>query len=218
MKPKEFQGAIDGLASSFEAAGASASAEVLVRLSKVFGASSKSSVVATLKALSDVTGGEQASVGSSTVLELVNILNSLRPFANLVAKAGFTKDLNAVASWLKKFTDRDVQGFSDSCVDKLETLVKEGGTGGSGGAGLGMVNKYAVELEGCLGQDDFVALYERLKCDSSLKAADIVAIGKAFTGRKHKSKAAALKAIWDRHHTLLLFRAKAASRDGRSAA
>ena len=82
-----------------------------------------------------------------------------------------------------------------------------------------LVQHHLVQLEKALGDDAaFAAAYNALEHDSDVGKLEIAAIAKGFTNTSPKSRSAALKKIWARHHSLVTFSAKSKSRDGRSAA
>ncbi|MGE0851853.1 MAG: hypothetical protein AB7O44_19865 [Hyphomicrobiaceae bacterium] len=82
-----------------------------------------------------------------------------------------------------------------------------------------VVRRHLWQLEQTLGDDPaFKIAYNALDHDPEVGALEIAELAKRFTEQATKSRPAALKKIWARHHKLMTFKAKPQSRDGRSAA
>jgi hypothetical protein len=119
----------------------------------------------------------------------------------------------AMIAFLLKHSDSDINSFAQLAVTALaspakHTDIKED-----------VVARHLLLLENALGNDAaFTAAYNTLEQHGDVGKLEIAAIAKRFTDTNPKSRPAALKKIWARHHSLVTFDAKSRSRDGRSAA
>jgi len=79
-----------------------------------------------------------------------------------------------------------------------------------------MTKQIIQALEAALGTDDFAAVLEEVK---KVRGLDIVDVAKEFTrGRRQPTKNKALKQIWSRHQSIVLFKARLRAIGNRSAA
>jgi hypothetical protein len=208
MKPKEFA---DGLRKSAELLGTNR-AGLLPVLAGVFDASSAATVAATLTRLEKARVAPPA--GYPSVGEAIGSLPALLKYLKSVGKPPFVKDLELVAGKLATVPHADLHAFVSSAVAELTKppkrppVLKEG-----------VVQHHLTQLEKTLGEDvAFKAAYKELEEDPNVGALEIAALAKRFTDTAIKARSAALKKIWARHHSLMVFKAKSDSRDGRSAA
>jgi hypothetical protein len=79
--------------------------------------------------------------------------------------------------------------------------------------------QYKQKLEATLGDDEkFAAIYNHLRTDIAMGKPEIAALVKQMTGSGARTQDAALKKIWNRHRSLVVFKAKSRTTAGRSAA
>jgi hypothetical protein len=82
----------------------------------------------------------------------------------------------------------------------------------------GLLHLEVSILAGYLFLPAVTAAYKELEEDPHVGALEIAALAKRLTGSAIKARAAAMKKIWARHHSLMVFKAKSEPRDGRLAA
>ncbi len=81
-----------------------------------------------------------------------------------------------------------------------------------------VVLRYSRRLEEALGDDEgFNSAFSALESDDELSVGEVTAIAKKFTNSAPKSRPAALKKIFARHHAIMVSRAKSAATAGRIA-
>ena len=82
-----------------------------------------------------------------------------------------------------------------------------------------LVAHYKEKLEAALGYEEkFSAVYNDLRANTAIGRAEIIALAKQMTGSGTRVEDAALKKIWNRHQSLMVFKAKSRATGGRSAA
>jgi hypothetical protein len=208
MKPNEFAEALRMAAGLL----ASDDATQLCELAGLFDASPAATVVATVTKLKKARSFDPIE-GRPTLGDLLTALSPVAEFVGLYGKPVLAKDLQAVSIFLQDFAKTSVRSFVDEGVTTLTmttspipTLKEE------------VVERHLRRLEQTLGDDAaFSAAYKELERDSDLGKLEIAALAKRFTDTSPKSRPAALKKIWARHHSLMTSKAKSESRAGRSA-
>ncbi|MGH6815347.1 MAG: hypothetical protein ACREC6_06570 [Hyphomicrobiaceae bacterium] len=215
MSPKDFDAALRALARLMKAAGGEAAGANVERLAGIFSASPEKTTAATLKKLSSLeTGGDGQSALAAILRETENFAKSIAgtKFAALVSSLSVVLDRNGTAG---------IANFADAAVAHLRAPKKTSKSGAEKQPAEprnDIVRQYAKRLEDCLGDEGFVAAYRQLEDDKTTSPAEVIAIAKMFTVERPRSRPKALHAIWQRHHNLMGFRDKSASRAGRSAA
>jgi membrane-bound inhibitor of C-type lysozyme len=82
-----------------------------------------------------------------------------------------------------------------------------------------LVVQYKQKLEAALGDEEkFTAIYNDLRANPAMGKPEMTALAKQMTGSGARTQDAALKKIWNRHQSLMLFKAKSRATGGRSAA
>jgi hypothetical protein len=208
MKPKEFA---DGLRESAELLGTNR-AKLLPILAGVFDSSLAATVSATVARLEKARLAPPA--GYPSVGEAIAALDPLIQYLKSYGKPAFVKDLELLTAKSGSLAHASFQAFVDGAIAELtkppkqRPVLKEE-----------VVQHHLARLEKSLGEDvAFTAVYKELEGDPNVGALEITALAKRFTGTAIKARAAAMKKIWARHHSLMIFKAKSDSRDGRSAA
>jgi hypothetical protein len=82
-----------------------------------------------------------------------------------------------------------------------------------------LVAHYKQKLEAAFGDDEkFAAICNDRRIDIAMGKPEIAALAKQMTGRGARTQDAALKKIWNRHQSLVVFKAKSRATAGRTAA
>jgi hypothetical protein len=181
-------------------------------LTELFASSTAATVATTLTKLRKARTFTPTA-GQPAIGDVLTALNPLAEFVSPYGKPAFTKDLQAVTTFLQGFTQAGVRSFVDEAVAVLTaptpstpTLKEE------------VVQRHLRRLEQTLGDDPaFSAAYKELDDDPEVGKLEIAALVKRFTDIASKSRPAALKKIWARHHTLMTSKAKSEARGGRGA-
>lgn len=170
-------------------------------LAKLFDAMPSGTVAAAVKRIGSDDEAPIWADGASAARRL----STLRPLLRLVAKAGVVKDVDAVVAMLER-------GPAAPATRRFRASAKAG-------ANPAVVAAYLGKLSQALGDERrFADVFARLEADTALSTADLRALAKEFAQANPRSKADALKKIWNRQQSLLGFEAKARATDGRSAA
>jgi len=209
MKVKEFADALNKSAAVL----APADAAHLRALAELFASSRSPTVTATVTRLSKAKLAP-ATIGT-TVGEALKVIAPLHDFVRHYGKPGLAKDFEAVAVFLGRFSQAGVRPFVDEAraalskpAGKQKPTMRED-----------VVERHLRHLEQTLGNDHaFTAAYHGLERDPEVGKLEIAELARRFTDHTAKSRPVALKRIWARHHSLMTFKAKSESRDGRSAA
>jgi hypothetical protein len=182
-------------------------------LAKLFGASTLPTASASVKRVEKVALAPVE--GQPTINEALQVLGRLHEFVRLYGKASFGNDLKSVTDLLQPYHNAGLYPFVDLALDALaKKSIKATPT-----LQRDAVDGYLRRLEHDLGNDPaFSVDFQELSHDVRVTKLEAVELAKLFAGKTAKSRADALKKIWARHHSLMAFKAKSESRDGRSAA
>jgi hypothetical protein len=209
MKVKEFADALNMSAAVLSPAVAAD----LRALGDLFASSPSPTVAATLTRLSKATLAPPT-IGI-TVGEALGAIAPMYDFVKHYGKPSLARDFEAVIAFLGRFSQAGVRPFVDEAraalskpAGKQKPTMRED-----------VVQRHLRHLEQTLGNDPaFTAAYHGLERDPQVGKLEIAELARRFTGHAAKSRPVALKRIWARHHSLMTFKAKSESRDGRSAA
>jgi hypothetical protein len=209
MKTEEFADALNKCADMMPPEDAIS----LRTLAHLFSSSPSPTVAATLTRLSKATLAP-ARVGPS-VDQALRTFAPLNSFVRSYGKPSLAKDLEAVVAFLRPFS----QGGLGSLVDEAKAALSKPTGKPKPTLREDVVQRHLRHLEQTLGNDPaFMAAYSEVDRDPEVGKLEIAELARRFTKNAAKSRQAALKKIWARHHALMTFRAKSESRDGRSAA
>jgi hypothetical protein len=82
-----------------------------------------------------------------------------------------------------------------------------------------LVAHYKERLEAALGDEEkFTVIYNDLRANAAIGKPEIIVLANQMTESGARTRDAALKKIWNRHQSLMLFKAKSRATGGRSAA
>jgi hypothetical protein len=211
MKSKDFAVALRDFSNVLRAAGAGGS-ESLQQLAALFEIAPTATVANIIKKLS--ASNLNLSNGNPSVHYPALVLAELGKFMAGCGKPAFVADAAAVEAFLNAHNSASIMGLLEAAQSALLKPV-----GVVRVVRNDLIEHYAHRLEEALGDEPgFVALFREISENPDLSTVETAEITKRFTGKSAASKGPAMKKIWARHHNLMTFRAKAESRDGRSAA
>lgn len=210
MNPHVFGASLAALAEVFTHVNARSAASNLRRVASIFAASREKTAAATLKKIDNLTVSAH---GDGEVAELTKLLQILKSFVDCSSGKAFANLFDLLIEVLGKYVSVTVDAFADAAITKL-TAPK---SSGKAPPREEIVGRYVRWLEDCLGDESFIVPFKQLEQDKTLTNAELVEIGKRFTGKK-LSGPKTREAIWARHNAVLAFRSKSESRAGRSAA
>jgi hypothetical protein len=209
MKPSDFG---DALRNAADVTGPNVAVH-LRALAELCASSPLATVAATVTRLSKV--GLSPAEEGSTVAEALEAVAPLQKFLSQYGNGSLAKDFAVLIGFLQRFPKAGVRPLVDEAIRRLSEPQ------GKPKPPLNedVVQRHLRHLEQGLGNElAFTAAYKELEQDSEVGKLEIAELAKRFTETNAKSRSAALKKIWARHHTKMSFKAKSDSRDGRSAA
>jgi hypothetical protein len=212
MTPSEFKSSLNALAELLESAGSVSTSAQLSSIATVFNAARDKTAGAALKKLSVVRLGPQGD--SDQLRDLYIVLNKTIGFVQKAFPGRSVKLLETFGTILLYNSSASTTRFVEAATRALGIEPKKV----ANPPREGVVRDYLKRLEAALGDEGFEAIHKHLSEDKGASAAEVIAIAKAFTGKRPTGKSRALQAVWNRHHTLMTFRTKVDARAGRSAA
>jgi hypothetical protein len=215
MRCRDFGSILRAFADVLDAAGAFVARDQVVAFAAVFDASPTSSVSDLAKRLTAVRG--DASTGSPSLGDVARLLSFLKGFLDKVAKGAVLADINAIERLLRDRASVELGAFV-----RMATEAAPGGASRKRNVPKvqdDLVCRYREKLEAALGDEEkFSTVYNDLRANAAVGKPEIMALAEQMTGSGGRGKDAALKKIWSRHQSLVVFKAKARATGGRSAA
>ncbi len=216
MKCRDFGGVLRTFADVLDTAGAPAARDQIVLFAAVFDAHPTSSVSDLARRLAAL--GVAGSMGSPSLGDIACLLSALKGFLSKTAKATVLTDVDAIEKLLRDRASIELGAFVRMAT---QAACPRRPTSGRDAPGLrdDLVVHYKEKLEAALGDEEkFAAIYNDLRANTAVGKAEITALAKQMTGSGARTQDAALKKIWNRHQSLMLFKAKSRATGGRSAA
>lgn len=216
MQCREFSGALRAFADVLDAAGAPVARDQVVTFAALFDAHATSSVSGLAKRIAAL--GVTGPAGSPSLGDVARLMSALKSFFERAAKTAVLNDVAAIEMLLR-----------DRAAVELGAFVRIAAEAGTAGRLArrrdaprlrdDLVAQYKQKLEAALGDEEaFTAIYNALRANTAMGKAEITALAKQMTGSGARTQDAALKKIWNRHQSLVVFRAKSRATAGRSAA
>jgi len=216
MKCRDFSAVLSTFADLLDAAGAPVARDQIVMFAAVFDAHPTSSVSDLAKRIGALRG--TGSAGSPNLGDVARLLSALKSVLNKTAKATVLTDLNAIEKFLHDRASMELGAFVQMATEaaapprptrnRAAPVVRDD-----------LVAHYKEKLEAALGDEEkFSAVYNDLRANTAVGRPEIIALAKQMTGSGARTEEAALKKIWNRHQSLVVFKAKARATGGRSAA
>jgi hypothetical protein len=153
--------------------------------------------------------------GSPSLSDVASVLEALQTFLGGHAKAGILADLKLAEDLLRVNARAGVSALVEYAPGALTSPVR------AKPAPLreDLVEQYLQRLQDARSDDPrFMNVYNELASNPDIGKFEAAALAKRFAGSPATARAAALKKLLNHHRALMTFRAKAESRDGRSAA
>jgi hypothetical protein len=216
MKCREFGAALRAFAGVLDVAGAPAARDRIVMFAAVFDAHPTWSVSDLAKRIAAlcVTGP----AGSPSLGDVAPLLSALKSFLNKTAKTAMPNDVTAIEELLRDRASMELGAF----VRMATAAAPTAGCGRRGDAPRtrdDLVAHYKQKLEAALGDEEtFTAIYNDLRANMDMGKPELTALAKQMTGSGARTQDAALRKIWNRHQSLVVFKAKSRATAGRSAA
>jgi len=216
MKCRDFSTVLRTFADLLDAASASAARDQIVMLAAVFDAHPAASVSDLAKRIAAMRVA--ASTGGPGLGDVARLLSALKGFLNKTAKATVLTDVGAIEKLLDDRASMEISAFVRMAI---ETASPHHPARKPEALGLrdDLVVRYKEKLEAALGDEaKFTAIYNDLRANTAIGKPEIIALARQMTGSAARTQDAALKKIWNRHQSLMLFQAKSRATGGRSAA
>jgi hypothetical protein len=214
MKCRDFSAVLSTFADLLDAAGAVGARDQIVMFAAVFDAHPASSVSDLAKRIASLGGA--GPTGSPSLGDVARLLSALKSVLNKTAKATVLTDLNAIEKFLRDRASMDLGAFVRLATEAAPRPTR---TRDAPAERDDLVAHYKEKLEAALGDEEtFSAVYNDLRANTAIGRPEIIALAKQMTGSGGRVEDAALKKIWNRHQSLVVFKAKSRATGGRSAA
>lgn len=216
MKCRDFSAVLRTFADLLDAAGALGARDRIVMFAAVFDAHPTSSVADLAKRIGALRG--TASAGSPSLGDVARLLSALKSVLNKTAKATVLTDLNAIEKSLHDRASMDLGAFVRLATEAAAP-PRPARNRDAPAVRDDLVAHYKEKLEAALGDEEkFTGVYNDLRTNTAVGRPEIIALAKQMTGSGARAEDAALKKIWNRHQSLVVFKAKSRATGGRSAA
>jgi len=216
MKCRDFGSVLRTFADVLDVAGASVARDQIVTFAAVFDAHPTSSVSDLVRRLAAL--GVAGSMGSPSLGDVARLLSALKGFLNKTAKTTVLTDVDAIEKLLRDRASMELAAFV-----RITTQAAPPHRPATGRDAPGLrddlIVHYRDKLEAALGDEEkFAAIYNDLRANTAVGKPEIIVLANQMTGSGARTQDAALKKIWNRHQSLIVFKAKSRATGGRSAA
>jgi hypothetical protein len=216
MKCRDFGGVLKTFADVLNVAGAPAARDQIVTFAAVFDAHPTSRVSDLARRLAALSGA--GSTGSPSLGDVACLLSALKGFLDKAAKSTVLTDVNAVEKLLRDRASIELGAFVRMTTEAVSPRRLTRGRDAPG-LRLDLIVHYKDKLEAALGDEEkFAAIYNDLRANTAVGGREIIVLANRMTGSGARTQDAALKKIWNRHQSLMQFKAKSRAAGGRSAA
>ena len=215
MKCRDFSAVLRTFADLLDAAGAPVARDQIVMFAAIFDAHPASSVSDLAKRIASLGGA--GPTGSPSLGDVARLLSALKSVLSKTAKAAVLTDLNAIEKFLHDRASMELGAFVRLATEAAAPRPTRNRDAPAVRDDL--VIHYKEKLEAALGDEEkFSAVYNDLRTNTAVGRPEIIALAKQMTGSGARAEDAALKKIWNRHQSLVVFKAKSRATGGRSAA
>ena len=156
--------------------------------------------------------------GNPNLDDVARLLSALKSCLDKTAKSAVLTDISAVEKLLRDRASMQIGAFvrmaTEAAAPHRSTSKRD-----APAVRDDLVVHYQEKLEAALGDEEkFAIVYNDLRANTAVAKPEIIALARQMTGSRAHAKDAALKKIWARHQSLMVFKAKARATGGRSAA
>jgi hypothetical protein len=216
MKCRDFGCVLRTFAGVLDVAGAPAARDQIVTFAAVFDAHPTSRVSDLARRVSAL--GMAASVGSPSLGDVACLLSALKGLLGKTAKSTVVTDVDAIEKLLRDRASLELGAFvrmtTEAASPHHPTTWRD-----APGLRDDLIVDYKDKLEAALGDEEkFTAIYNELRANTAMGKAEMIALANQMTGSGARTQDAASKKIWNRHQSLVVFKAKSRATGGRSAA
>jgi hypothetical protein len=216
MKCRDFSGVLRTFADVLDVAGAPVAQDQIAMFATIFDAHPTSSISDLAKHLAALPGA--GSTGSPSLGDVASLLSALKSFLNKIAKTTVLTDISTIEKLLRDRASMEIRAFvqmaTEAATPHRSTKKRD-----ARGARNDLVVHYREKLEAALDDEEkFTAVYSDLRANPAFGRLEIIALAKQMTGSSVRAQDVALKKIWNRHQSLVVFNAKSRATGGRSAA
>ena len=216
MRSQEFGSVLSRFVEVLAIAGAEAAHNQIKTFSTIFDADPKLSVSALAKRISSFN--DLGHAGSPNLGDVVRMLSALEALLANTAKSTVLADFEIVGQLLRNRASMELSSFVQLVIEPAVPR-RSGRRAPAAKVQSDLIDHYQTRLEASLGDEEkFSAVYNELRANSAVGKGEIVILAKQMTGSAARTEDAALKKIWNRHRSLIVFKAKSRATSGRSAA
>jgi hypothetical protein len=216
MKCRDFGSVLRTFADVLDVAGAPVARDQIVTFAAVFDAHPASGVSNLARRLAAL--GVAGSAGSPSLGDVACLLSALKGLLDKTAKGTVLADVEAIEKLLRDRATMELGAFVRMTTQAASPRRP---TAGRDAPGLrdDLIAHYRDKLEAALGDDEkFAAIYNDLRSNTAVGKPEVIVLAHQMTGSGARTQDAALKKIWNRHQSLVVFKAKSRATGGRSAA
>jgi hypothetical protein len=216
MKCRDFGSVLKTFADMLDVAGAPIARDRITMFVAAFDADPTSSVSDFAKRMALL--GKAGGSSSPNLSDVDRLLSGLKGVLNKTAKTTVLTDVNTIEKLLRDRPSMEIDAFVRMAVEASANRRPSRARGATA-VRDDLVVDYKQKLEASLGDEDkFATVYDDLCANTAVGKAEVVALAKQMTGGSARTRDAALKKIWNRHASQLVFKAKSRATGGRSAA
>jgi hypothetical protein len=162
--------------------------------------------------------GVAGPMGSPSLGDVACLLSALKGFLNKTAKSTVLTDVDAIEKLLHDRASMELGTFVRIATEAASPRRLTRGRDAPGQRD-DLIVHYKDKLEAALGDEEkFAAIYNDLRANTAVGKPEIIVLANQMTGSGARTQDAALKKIWNRHQSLVVFKAKSRATGGRSAA
>jgi hypothetical protein len=216
MKARDFGCVLRTFADVLDVAGAPVARDQIVTFAAVFDAHPTSSVSDLARRLAALGGA--GSMDSPSLGDVACLLSTLKGLLSKTAKSAVLADVDAVEKVLRDHASMELAAFVR--ITTQAASPRRPATGRDApGLRDDLIVHYREKLEAALGDEEkFAAIYNDLRANTAVGKPEVIVLANQMTGSGARTQDAALKKIWNRHKSLVMFKAKSRATGGRSAA
>ena len=216
MKCRDFSAVLGAFADVLDVAGAPVARDQIAMFATVFDAHPTSSISDLAKHIAALP--KAGSTGSPSLGDVASLLSALKSFLNEIAKTTVLTDVSTIEKLLRDRASMEIRAFVRMATEAA-TPHRSTKKRNARGARNDLVLHYREKLEAALDDEEkFTAVYNDLRANPAFGRPEIIALAKQMTGSSVRAQDVALKKIWNRHQSLVVFKAKSRATGGRSAA